>query len=602
MCRILVSILLLGFVVSAYGQEKNAPISKDTTVRKKSVLPKSRATAIDTILHSGKNKAKEVKKQLVDQKDKTKADVKEIYQTVFIARDTSLLKEETIKISSELANEKKKMKSSIQGLSSSKLKNSLKQSGKGELNQLKGEGGEQKEQMKSTVKSINPKNLDSATKQESKKQISQVNDQLKGEKEKMKSEVKKPLDFDLSMDNNGTKTKSLTQDNLQQKLNEIKDFKLQPDKLNKGSMASPTIDKPLKSLDKAKSILDAKTLPSINDLEKKATDGKSVIPESRGVEKLRKTVERVSSSDAKGAVETISELTNVKTILSQKQLTKLRDSLGLKKFDSLFNKASLLSKKEVSKEDLLQALNKSFAGKSKLDDPNFDQKNVLDAAQKETASEAKGFDPLSGKLPQPVLEGLPPLSGNLLDAKYTKLIDSLRKIKLSEQGLKLKEEKLSEDVKEAVFKKKPKFWDNAYFDGILGIVGNDNATIVQASPSLGYHIMPLFSLGIGPMFSIQKQDNSINSTVGIRSFAKVELFKQRAYVQTEYQINPYQVDYKNINASQGNFLIGGGVVKSLYGKIAINLSLLYRFDNNEVLQGSSPWVFRIGVSTVKVNK
>lgn len=587
-------------MLTAYGQEKKAPVTDSQ--QKKASLQKQVKTEMDTTLRNGKKRAKEIRQQIVDQKNKTKADVKEIYKTVFIARDTSLLKEQTIKMSSVVKDEAKKIKSYANEVSPNKVKGSLVKNINGELKQIKGEAGDQKEQIKSSMKSVYPKNVDSMARQKGKQQVSQVSDQLKDQKDKMKSEAKKPLDFDLSMDNNGTQTKSLTQDNLQQKLKEIKDFKLEPNKIGQSSNATPSIDQPLKSLDKTKSILEGKTIPNIGDLEKKSLDGKGGLPESKGVEKLKNTIERVSTVDSKGPLGSISELMDVKTILSQKQLSKLRDSLGLKKFDSLFNKASLLSKKEVGKEDLLQALNKSFAGKSKLEESTFDQKNVLDAAQKEAANEAKGFDPLSGKLPQPVLEELPPLSGNLLDSKYTKLIDSLRKIKLSEQDLKLKEKKLSEDAKEAVFKKKPKFWDKAYFDGILGIVGNDNATIVQASPSLGYHIMPLFSLGIGPIFSLQKQDNSINSTVGIRSFAKAELFKQRAYVQTEYQISPYQIDYKNINISQGNFLIGGGVVKSLYNKIAINLSLLYRVNSNDVLPGSSPWIVRVGISTVKVNK
>jgi hypothetical protein len=586
MYKILVSMLLLGCAVSAYGQEKNVPISKDTTVRKKSTVPKTMATEIDTILRNGKNKVKEVKKQLVNQKDQTKADVKEIYQTVFIARDTSLLKEETIKISKEA----KKLKSSVKEYSPTKVKSSLLQNAQGEVNQIKGVAGDQKGQIKSTVKSISPKNIDSAAMQSGKQQVSQAKDQLKGEKDKMKTEIKKPVDFDLSMDNNGTKTKSLTKDNFEQKLKDMKDFKLEPGKVGQLPLASPNMNQPSKSLDQSKSMLDGKSIPSISDLEKKSLDGKSAIPESKGVEKLRKTVERVS------------ELTDAKTILSQKHLIKLRDSLGLKKFDSLFNKASLLSKKEVGKEDLLQALNKPFGTQSKFDESTFGQKNVLSGAQNEVMGQTKDFDPLSGKLPQPVLEKLSPLSGNLLDSKYTKLIDSLRKIKLNQQNLKLTEKKLTKDVKQAVFKKKPKFWDKAYFDGIIGVIGNDNSTIVQASPSLGYHILPLFSIGLGPMFSLQKQDKSVSSSMGIRSFAKVELFKQRAYIQTEYQISPYQIDYKNVDVHRGNFLVGGGVVKSLYGKIAINLSLLYRLNSNDILPGASPWVFRMGISTVKIDK
>jgi hypothetical protein len=595
MSKIVLLVLLSFAMITTYGQEAKAPVSD--SLRKKAALKNQVKTEMDTAFNNGKKKAKESTQKLVNQKDKTKADVKEIYQTVFIARDTSLLKEETIKISNEVANESKKIKSSVKELSSNKVKSSLVQNAKGELNQVVDVAGDQKEQIKATTKSASPKNIDSTARQAGKQQMRQVKDQLKGEKEKMKAEVKKPIDFDLNIDNNGTQSKSLTKDNLEQKLNDMKDLKLEPGKVGQPPSALPKIN------DLTNPTTGEKKVPSLGDLDAKSFEGKVKVPESKGVEKLKNTVERVSALDSKAIVESASELSSVKTILSQKKLTKLRDSLGLKKFDSLYNKAALLaSKKEVGKEDLLQALNKSFAGKSNLEQPNIDQKNVMGEAQKEVVGQANGFDPLSGKLPQPVLEKLTPLSGNLLDSKYTKLIDSLRKIKLSEQGLKMKEKKWSDDTKEALFKKKPKFWDKAYFDGILGVVGNENATIIQASPSLGYHILPLFSIGLGPILSLQKQDRAINTTIGIRSFAKMELLKQRAYVQTEYQISPYQVDYKKFDLRGGNLLVGIGGVKSLFGKVALNLSLLYRLNSIDVLPSASPWVFRVGISTVKVSK
>jgi hypothetical protein len=598
MYRILISGLLFGCAAATYGQEKSGLIGKDTTMRKKSVLTKGLVSEIDTTLHKGKNMVKEVKNQLVVQKDKSKADVKEIYQTVFIARDTSLLKEQTIKISSELSNEKSKIKSSMQSLQPAKIKGSLQQQSKAEVQQVKDEVSIQKERINSSVRAINPKNLDSVARKAGIQQLSKEKDQLRGEKDKMKEELKRPIDFDMNIGNNGAQTKSQSKDNWEQKLKEIKDFKLEPTKGGQQQAISPEGSLPLKSVDKLKSKLEEKNIPNINDLEKPNAGGKTI--ESKGVEKLITTTKRVADTDARAALDAVADLANAKTILSERQLTKLRDSLGLKKFDSIYNEATLLAtKKEVNKEDLLQALNQSMA--EKIKQPAIDESKVVDASMQEVVDQFNGMDLKSIKLSPEVLQQLPPLSGNLVDTKYLKLLDSLRNKKLSDQQLKLKEREIGKNATEAVFKKKPTFLDRAYFDGVIGVVGNENATILQIAPSLGYHFLPLFSLGIGPMLSLQKQGGDFNSTIGIRSFAKVELFKQRGYLQVEHQISPYKVDSRNFTPANGSFFVGGGVVRKLYNKIAINLSLLYRINEVEIA-GASPWVFRIGISTVDSDK
>jgi hypothetical protein len=462
-----------------------------------------------------------------------------------------------------------------------------------EAEKVKRELNSEKQQLGSEARelyqSVNPKKIDSTFKTTGKQESSKAKGHVTEQKQKVKdtfTEVKKPVDFDLKMDNDGTEGKSVQKENIQKKLNDLKDFQGNP------SPPSSTLNL------KEPSIGDKKIPSSLSGLDQNNLDVKSKLGGVKGVDKFKQATDSISTLNSKTIFGSTLQILDANSILSQKQLMKLRDSLGVNKFDSLFNKASLLSKKEVGKEDLLEALNKSFAEKSKLDESTFEQKKVLGAAQEEVTGQTKDFDPLAGKLPQSVLQELPPLSGNMLDSKYLKLVDSLRKIKLKEQGLKLTEKEMS-NGKEMIFQRKPKFWDKAYFDGILGVVGNDNVTIVQASPSLGYHIFPLFSLGIGPMLSVQKQNNGLNSSVGMRSFAKVELFKQRAYVQTEYQISPYQIDYKNVNLERGSFLIGGGVVKTVYGKMAINLSLMYKVNANEVLPGASPWVFRLGISSVK---
>jgi hypothetical protein len=587
---ILVGLLSFAAMHIALGQEKKDPV-RDSVQQNKSTKQIIKSE-LDTTLNTTKKKVEVAKKQLTDQKNKVTSDVKEIYQTVFITRDTSVLKEQTLEISQELDKESKKLKSSVQGLTSEKAKESLLKEGAKELNEVKDVAGDQKEAIQSTVEKVNLESVEDGAKKEGQQQINQ----LKSEKDNLKNELKKPVDFDLSVDNNGTETKSLQLDNLKQKSGELKDFKIDPNKPDTPTGILPGLN--AKSLDLDKQGLEDK-VPDLDELGDKVLEGKDKIPESKSVEKLRNTIERVGDVDGKEAKKTIAELTNVKTILSQKQKARLLDSLGLKKFDSLYAKANPYLKKEVGKEELLNELNKSFLGQSNLSGPAMNETGMRDAVKNELVNESKEFNPLTGKLPQSVLGGLSPLSGSLVDSKYVKLVDSLRSIKLKEQGMTLDERELSEQGKEIVLKKKPKFWDKTYGDIILGVLHNENTTIMQVSPSLGYHILPLFSIGLGPMISVQKQDSIYNTKVGLRSFAKVELFKQRAYIQAEYQLSPYQIQYKDIKINNGNVLLGCGIVKKVYGHIAINAALLYKVYNNDSV--TSPWVFRLGLSTVKVN-
>lgn len=579
--------------VSSYSQQKKTAVND--SLKKNAAIQKQQIKAQrDSAILENKKKTAVVKQKVSNQKTQLQKDTKEIYQTVFIARDTGLLQEQAMKVASEIKNQNSKLKSVVKSVDPNKVKGSLEKKIGDQKNQLKKETADAKKNLKSVVQPISPPDMDSATRHAASDRVAKTKDQLKVDKNKIKSDViQQPIDFNLNTDNNGTQTKSLTKDNLEQKLKSAKNFKVAPDQAG-GLPAMPSGNQPLQSTQVPGVSGGDATDPTSFDGEKLKSAGNTVIPESAGVEKLRNTVERVSTTDTKSTLEAASELTNVKTIFSQRQLAQFRDSLGSKKYDSIFNKASLLSKKkEVGKDDLLQALNQSFADKAKK--PSIDQSSVMSQVSKEASGQADEIT--KGQLPKDVLEQLPPLSGNLMDSKYIPLIDSIRNKKLSDQQLKLKEKKLSDNVTEAVFKKKPRFFDKTYFDGVIGVVGNENATIVQIAPALGYHFLPTVSVGVGPMLSLQRQGNLFNSTIGIRSFAKVELFKQRGYLQVEHQMRPYVVDTKNLTPERGNILIGGGVIKKLYNKLAINVSLMYRIDQTEI-SGSSPWVFRLGISTI----
>ncbi len=597
MSKISLFTLFCLLAVSTYGQQKKSAVN-DTLQKKATIQKQQIKTQRDSAIQENKKKTAAVKQKISNQKTQLHKDTKEIYQTVFIARDTGLLQEEAIKVASELKNQKSKVKSAVQSVNPNQVKGSLEKKVGDQKNQLKKETADAKKNLKSVVQPISPPNMDSSTRRAASQQVAKTKDQLKVDKNKIKADViQQPIDFNLNTDNNGTQTKSLTKDNLEQKLKSAKNFKVAPDQVG-GLPEVPSGNQPLQSTKVPGVGGGEATAPATLDGEKLKSAGNTVIPESAGVEKLRNTVERVSNTDTKSTLEAASELTNVKTIFSQRQLAQFRDSLGSKKFDSIFNKASLLSKKkEVGKDDLLQALNQSFADKTKQ--PSIDQSSAVSEVGKEASGQADEIT--KGQLPKDVLEKLPPLSGNLIDSKYLPLIDSIRSKKLSDQRLKLQEKKLNDRATEAVFKKKPSFLDKTYFDGVIGVVGNENATIVQIAPALGYHFLPNVSIGVGPMLSLQRQGNIFNSTIGIRSFVKVELFKQRGYLQVEHQVRPYIVDTKNLTPERGNILVGGGVIKKLYNKLAINVSLMYRIDETQI-SGSSPWVFRLGISTIGSEK
>lgn len=415
----------------------------------------------------------------------------------------------------------------------------------------------------------------------------QVNRQVDAEKNKVKSaatELKKPADFDLTVDNNGTQGSSQQLENIEQTLKGMKDFKLDANPVASPQLKAPTVKSPDFSLPQ---LSKSRRVKQPNKERLKVTDLKN------NKEQYKNLLSAKAMKDAAG-----DNLTDAKTVLSQKYLRKLKDSIGGKKFDSIYTKMSpLLRKQEIGKEDLLAAINNPDLAKMESTHDKLSEGKMKDAMKGEATEQAKNFDPRSGKLPQDVLEKLPPLSGYQIDSKYLKLIDSIRSKKLSEQDLKLMEKKVEGNYKEVLLKKKPTFADKSYFDGILGLLSNENATIVQVAPSWGYHILPLISVGLGPVISVRKENKLINSTIGVRSFAKAELFKQRGYLQVEHQMNGYTIDTKMFQSERGSILAGGGVVAKIYGRAALNLSLLYRINNDKELH-LSPWVFRMGISTI----
>lgn len=136
-------------------------------------------------------------------------------------------------------------------------------------------------------------------------------------------------------------------------------------------------------------------------------------------------------------------------------------------------------------------------------------------------------------------------------------------------------------------------------------------TIFQLSPSLGYHLTPTFSIGLGPNLLLQGEKQKIGSQWGMRSFVKNEFFNQRLYAQVEDLINFPQMSYQEVESgkfdSQHNLLIGAGYVLPFSKSFGLNSSLLYRIAGQDNVPGnintaSSPWVIRIGISSIKEKK
>lgn len=563
---------------------------QQTKVPSKAKLKKEVNSKVDSVLQQRRKTSQAVKQQAVQQTNKTKADVKEIYKTVFVPRDTGLLQEQIIKSSNDLKKEAKQLKSAVKDLAPGNVKDAV-QKRKGEVTGAAKELDDTKIKMKSSVQSVDPKNLQ----QNGKQNVSRTKTELQGQKDGLKNEIKKPVDFSLNVDNNGAQSQSQTKENWEERLQSIKN---EPGKIGNQFKPAPPGLQSVNSTGGAELLDGGKSIPNGYNAQNGNINEKSLLNESKAVERLRTTTERVVGTNV-GTLGSFSDFGNVKTVLSQKQLAKLRDSLGLKKFDSIYNNASLLAgKKEVGKEDLLKAINNPLVDKAKMNPTELNDSKLRDAGKQEAEKEAKNLDLGTVKLPQWELEKMSPLSGNVIDSKYVKLVDSMKNINLGRQDLSLLERKIDQQYSQVIFKDKPKFWDKAYFDGVLGVAGGENGSIVQFSPNLGYHITPRFSLGVGPIVSIQQQSKNINTNFGVRSFAKVEVWRQRGYFQIEHQINPGQLDYKNIQVAQGSLLAGGGIVKKIFNNIAINLSILYRVHSTPEIAGSSNWVFRFGVSTV----
>lgn len=298
--------------------------------------------------------------------------------------------------------------------------------------------------------------------------------------------------------------------------------------------------------------------------------------------------------------EALQSLKDVKKIPSEKYKRKLIDSLGLQKADSIFNAVSSLAKTTTPEQEMLKKINTPFS-ESDIKKMNGDlaKDSLMQNAGEWNGmvDELKAKDLSSFALKDSLLSELKPLSGRVLDSINISGLDSIRDVALKAKGMQVKEEQLSEEIKRASIQKKPKIWDKIYAEGVLGIVNDSVINIVQLSPAFAYRFAKRFSVGVGPNVLLRFQERKLNLMGGLRTFAKAEIINQHAYLQLENSHEPRSLNRESLNTSRSSLLAGGGGLLPISKGFALNLAAFYRVSGGS--QAQTPWVFRIGISTIK---
>jgi hypothetical protein len=158
-------------------------------------------------------------------------------------------------------------------------------------------------------------------------------------------------------------------------------------------------------------------------------------------------------------------------VFSEQKWRLFRDSL--KRIPSInLPDTGLFSSKKVSDKELVNRINAKFFGSGADSLSNYSRpKDVggkvgdLDKLKSLDAIDPKEFDLANLKLSDDQLKGMKILPGNTIKTRYLKYLDSLQKISLNEQKLKL-DKRIYEDRKLFLLKEKLSFWDKSY-KGIL---------------------------------------------------------------------------------------------------------------------------------------
>jgi hypothetical protein len=317
--------------------------------------------------------------------------------------------------------------------------------------------------------------------------------------------------------------------------------------------------------------------------------------ERRGADSLSRWADRKDEMQDKAK----QRIPAAQYVPSRKAIKKLYDSLGISRLDSI--RAMAVQKKEVQPDELAQALKLSFPST-----PGFlkqESTNPLDLAKQEGMPQTPDLSKLSLS-PQSMLE-LPAMPGFQLPTDSIPMLDSLRKLNLARQRMTLNEREIAENIKSSLLQKKPRFWDRTYLEGILSFTKEQDINLIQASPALGYRFTDAFSIGVGPSLLVQVKEKKVDAVLGYRSFAKYQflVFRQVAYLHVEDLVDPRSLSSEDLKGTKHSILAGGGFVAPVSPVLGINLCVLYRVNNQNYAGGDmSPWVIRIGISSIKPKK
>lgn len=332
--------------------------------------------------------------------------------------------------------------------------------------------------------------------------------------------------------------------------------------------------------------------------------------------KVASTADSLLAMMNRKEIDSIKSIVNTiakKKVYSEKQWKKLYDSLVTL---PNVNQPAMpeFPIKEVNERELVDAVNqKFFAGKDSIESG---WKNLPDVPNGNVENPANGLsvptelpsapDLKELKLPVESKLTLRELPGSVIPTSYLKDVDSIRNLRLDASRLKLDEKKVAAEETMVAFKDKPSFWDRSYFEGVVGVGAGENV-IVQAAPTIGYHFTDYLSLGIGPNILVKESDKELDATVGGKAFFKAEFLKRQGYFQVEDIMDTYGITSAEEPSKkfyeQHNIFIGGGWLLSIKAPVTINFSALYCVTENETVQSQfSPFVFRIGISTVKLKK
>jgi len=276
-------------------------------------------------------------------------------------------------------------------------------------------------------------------------------------------------------------------------------------------------------------------------------------------------------------------------------------------FDSLSQIANInvpsipdIKPQPISERDIVEVVNQKILANQFL--PGASTPAIADPSQ--NLSQAIPSLP-SYQLEDIAKTQLPPLSGGITKSKYLSSLDSMRDVNLKENALRLKEANVNASQKISTFTRIPSLIDRSYLEGVLGMaIGNE--PLYQITPCWGIHIFKYISVGAGPNLLLRKENKRFHSSMGAKVFTKVEFFKRRVYLQGEDLMDSYAVNSEESGKrfyECHNFFVGGGWLLSLSAPVTLNLSLMYNVSDRSISQQTiSPFIFRIGFSTVKIEK